>query len=50
MMQYISDMSAIHVLVQEQSLGFGQAFVCTHLALHLAFAMNASTSSLVSMI
>ena len=50
MMQCSSDMSAIHVLVQEQSPGFGVAFVCTHLARQFAFAIKASTSSIVSMI
>jgi hypothetical protein len=50
MMQYSSDMSAMQVNVHEQSPGFGSAFVCTHRALHFAFATNASTSSLVSMI
>lgn len=50
MMQYSSDMSAMQTCVQEQSPGFGTAFVCAHRALHFAFAMNASTSSLVSMI
>jgi hypothetical protein len=50
MMQYSSDMSAMHTLVHEQSLGFGSAFVCAHFTRHCAFAMNASSSSLVSMI
>jgi hypothetical protein len=49
MMQNISDMSAMQLTVQEQSLGLGCAFVCAHFALHFAFARNASTSSLVSM-
>jgi hypothetical protein len=50
MMQYSSDISAMQVNVQEQSPGLGFAFVYAHFALHFAFAMNASTSSLVSMI
>ncbi len=49
MMQYSSDMSAMQTLVHEQSPGFGSLSVCTHLALHFEFEMNASTSSLVSM-
>lgn len=50
MMQNNSDMSAMQLTVQEQSPGLGFAFVYAHLALHFAFARNASTSSLVSMI
>ena len=50
MMQYSSDMSATHTLAHEQSPSFGAAFVCAHFTRHCAFAMNASTSSLVSMI
>ena len=50
MMQYSSDMSAMHTLVHEQSPGLGSTFVCAHFTRHCAFAMNASTSSLVSMI
>jgi hypothetical protein len=49
-MQYSSDMSAMHTLVHEQSPGFGIAFVCAHFTRHCAFAMNVSISSLVSMI
>ena len=48
MMQNISDISAMHTFAQEQSPGLGLAVVCAHLALHFAFAINASTSSLVS--
>ena len=50
MMQYSSDMSAMQLIVHEQSAGFGSAFVCAHLTRQRAFAMNASISSLVSMI
>jgi hypothetical protein len=50
MMQNISDISAMQLTVQEQSSGIGRAFVCAHFALHFAFAIKASTSSLVSMI
>jgi hypothetical protein len=41
-------MSAMQTLMHEQSPGFGSLSVCTHLALHFELAMNASTSSLVS--
>ncbi len=50
MMQNSSDITATHVLVQEQSPGLGFAFVYAHFALHFAFAIKVSTSSIVSMI
>ena len=49
-MLYISDMSTMHTLVHVQSPGIGGAFVCAHLALHLALVINASTSSIVPII
>jgi hypothetical protein len=36
MMQYRSDMSAMHTLVHDQSPGFGSAFVCAHFTRHCA--------------